>query len=274
MKGVLVVTDLDGALLDEATYDPAPATLALRRLEEEGVPLVLASSKTRTEMEALSASLPGGRPLALVVENGGAIVRLDGGRGRPVTVLGAPHPHLVRALGEIAGEVEASLTGFSALPPREIERLTGLSAEEVARGRRREYDEPFLIAEGGDVAKVAAAAHRRGLRVSRGGRFLHLTGGTDKGRAFRVLLGQLAAEGRLFTTLGLGDAPNDLPLLEAVDEAVLVPRPDGRVDETLRRALPRAQVAPAPGPVGWNAAVLAYLDGRSRLTPSPGPAFS
>jgi mannosyl-3-phosphoglycerate phosphatase len=273
MKGLLVVTDLDGALLDEATYDLAPAAEALERLQAEGVPLVLASSKTRAEMEALAASLPGGRPLALIVENGGAVVRSNG-VGPAMTTLGTPHALLTRSLDEIASETDADLTGFSSLSPREIERLTGLTAEEVSRGRRREFDEPFLIAEGGDVAKVAAAAHRRGLRVSRGGRFLHLTGATDKGRAFRVLLGQLAAEGCLFTTLGLGDAPNDLPLLEAVDEPVVIPRPGGRADEVLARALPHARIAPAPGPVGWNAAVLARLDGRLEAAAAPGPAVS
>ena len=38
--------------------------------------------------------------------------------------------------------------------------------------------------------------------------------GTDKGRAFRRLLELYAAQGRTFTTVGLGDAANDLPLLE------------------------------------------------------------
>ena len=114
---------------------------------------------------------------------------------------------------------------------------------------------------------------RRGLRLHRGGRFFHLTGASDKGRALRVLLGLLAAEGRLYHTVGLGDAPNDLAFLEAVDEAILVPRPDGRVHEGLANALPRARHAPAPGPAGWNAAVLDLLARRCRAPagPRPGP---
>jgi mannosyl-3-phosphoglycerate phosphatase len=259
MRELLVVTDLDGSLLDERDYDPAPAAESLRALEAAGVPLVLASSKTRAEMEPLAAALPGAPPLALIVENGGAVLRRDGRGGPALTVLGMPHEELVRALPAIARDAGVHLAGYSSMPLEEVVRLTGLPEEEARRGLLREYDEPFLMEEPGDLAKVAAAASRRGLRLSRGGRFLHLTGATDKGRAFRVLLGLLAAEGRTFHTVGLGDAPNDLPLLEAVDEPVLVPRPDGRVHERLRRAFPGAAEAPSPGPSGWNVAVLRLL---------------
>jgi mannosyl-3-phosphoglycerate phosphatase len=263
VKGLLVVTDLDATLLDEATYEVAPAREALERLAAEGIPLVLASSKTRAEMEALAGGLPGARPLALVVENGGALVREDGPPPAARTILGASHGDLLTALEEIARETGARLRGFSAIPPAELAKLTGLSRDQVERGRTREHDEPFLLEEG-DLARLAAAAARRGLRLHRGGRFFHLTGASDKGRALRVLLGQLAAEGRHFRTAGLGDAPNDLAFLEVVDEAILVPRPDGHVHERLAAALPGARHAPFPGPRGWNAAVLDLLERHGR----------
>jgi mannosyl-3-phosphoglycerate phosphatase len=269
LKHLLVVTDLDGTLLDERTYEAGPATPALQGLAAAGIPLVLASSKTRVEMEQLAGTLPGLPPLALIVENGGAIVRERGQERREITVLGAPHEKLVAALTLIASESGARLIGFSTLAPDELSRLTGLSPEEGQRARCREYDEPFLMEEG-DLARVAAAAAHRGLRVTRGGRFLHLTGATDKGRALRVLIGLLATGGRDFLTVGLGDSPNDLPLLEAVDEPILVPRPDGRVHPRLRQALPHAARAPVPGPGGWNAAVLEVLARRLREGAEPG----
>jgi mannosyl-3-phosphoglycerate phosphatase len=263
VRELLVVTDLDGSLLDEHTYEVGPAAEALLRLASAGVPLVLASSKTGAEMERLAASLPGMPPLALIVENGGAIVRRTAAGRREITALGTPHPALVGALDEIARDAGAHLTGFSALSPAELARLTGLAPGDVRRCLYREYDEPFLVEEG-DIGKVAAAVSRRGLRLHRGGRFYHLTGATDKGKALRVLLGLLAVQGRRFHVVGLGDAPNDLSLLEAVDEPILIPRSDGRVHEGLRQALPDAAAAPEPGPSGWNAAVSALLDRRER----------
>jgi mannosyl-3-phosphoglycerate phosphatase len=86
-------------------------------------------------------------------------------------------------------------------------------------------------------------------------------GDTDKGRALRQLLDLLAIRGADPATVGLGDAPNDLPLLQAVQRPIIVPRSDGALDPELAAALPRAEAAPAAGPVGWNEAVLTVLAG-------------
>jgi mannosyl-3-phosphoglycerate phosphatase len=65
-------------------------------------------------------------------------------------------------------------------------------------------------------------------------------------------------------TLALGDAENDLPMLRAVNRAVLLPAPDGSFDRAVLRGLPRVVRGRAPGPEGWNEAVLAVLAQRSR----------
>lgn len=172
-------------------------------------------------------------------------------------------PTLLAALASIAVESGARLRGFSSLSPRELERVTGLSRAAARLARVREWDEPLLIEDPAAVGLVAAAARRRGLRLSQGSRFYHLTGASDKGWAFRLLLGLLASEGRRYATVGLGDCGNDLPMLEAVDRPILIPRAAG-VDAVLAARLPRVERAPAPGLAGWNAAVLAVL-GDARL---------
>ena len=245
-----VASDLDGTLLD-ARYAWESARPALEALRAHGIPLVLCSSKTRAEMEALAAELPAAG--ALIVENGGAVV--DDGR---VRVLGIPREQLVEALASLAAETGATVRGFASLSPDELMELSGLDRDGAGRALQREYDEPFL-ATPDDTAALAAAAARRGLRVTRGGRFLHLTGPADKGTALAAWLaarGFERAEG-----LGLGDAPNDIPLLRAVGRPLLMPGPAGRVDPELRGAFPEAERAPGPGPVGWNSAVLAVLGG-------------
>jgi mannosyl-3-phosphoglycerate phosphatase len=229
-RPLLVASDVDGCLLDEETYSPGAAAEALAALEASGIPLVLCSSKTRAEMEAI----------------------LELGTAREI---------LVARLGEMAAETGAGLVGFSTLSASQVSRLTGLPEERSRRALERLYDEPFLLE--GPEAAVAEAAARRGLRVTRGARFLHLTGPVDKGHAFRRLLQIYADAGRRFATVGLGDARNDLPLLQAVDRPIVVPRPGG-IDAELARALPGAERAPAPGPTGWGCAVLAIM-GRRRL---------
>ena len=68
MKKMMVVTDLDGSLLDER-YSWDAALPALQRLQELKVPLVLNSSKTLSEMRELANCL--GAMAPMVAENGG-----------------------------------------------------------------------------------------------------------------------------------------------------------------------------------------------------------
>jgi mannosyl-3-phosphoglycerate phosphatase len=263
---LLVVTDLDGCLLDERTYTYDAARPALESLARRRIPLVLCSSKTRAEMQPLARELGAG---PFIVENGGAIVvppghlpRLAGRRdaaGYRQVVLGTGRDALVRALAELAEQAGASVRGFSSLGPGEVAALTGLEPPAAERALQREYDEPFLLDEGSEERLTRAAAGR-GLRITRGGRFHHLLGPVDKGRALQRLIALYAAEGFRFTVVGLGDSPNDLSMLAVADRPILIPRPGGEVDEALRRGLPRAEKAPAPGPSGWNSAVLTVLE--------------
>ena len=55
-------------------------------------------------------------------------------------------------------------------------------------------------------------------------------------------------------TVGIGDALNDLPLLQAVDVPVLVRHADGSYAEMA--PLPGLLRAAGAGPEGWNRAVL------------------
>ena len=268
----LVVTDLDGTLLDEDTYDVSPARPALDALRVHRIALVLCSSKTRAEMESLAGDLDLETPL--IVENGGALVIPAGDLAalppgahrdgdRMVVPLGCPRHELLAALPNVAGSAGVAVRPLAAMSADELTALTGLSPEAAAQAQRREWDEPFVIeteADPGTDARLEAAARRHGMRVTRGGRFHHLTGSTDKGEAVRALLRLLPLDphGR---TVGLGDAANDLPMLQAVDRPIVMPRRGGRIDATLAAALPGAERARAAGPGGWAAAVLDVLAG-------------
>lgn len=251
-RRLLVASDLDGTLLDEAgNWEPArPALAALR---EAGAWLVPCSSKTEAEIEPLARAW--GSEAPFIVENGGAVLLRD---ADPL-VLGTPRAALVAALAAIAAECDAAITGFSGLGVARLARLCGLTREAAELALDRHYDEPFLLEQAQQLSDVREAARRRGLRVTSGGRFHHLTGPHDKGSALCELLALLRRRGEDPATLGLGDAGNDVPMLGIVERRILMPRPDGSVDPALAEAFPEANVAPAPGPEGWNAAVLEAL---------------
>ncbi len=268
---LIVFTDLDATLLDEHSYAWQAARPALRALAERRVPVVLASSKTRAELLPLARELGVAGPL--IVENGGGVLLGVGwedlapgsGRDTPdgrLVTLGVEIDALRQALPRIAEECGVAVRGFGSMAPGEIAALTGLAGEAVARAAAREFDEPFLVAAGPPdaVERLDPAARRLDLRVTSGGRFLHLTGPTDKGEAVLALLRwRTKKKGESMISVALGDSPNDLSMLQAVDRPIIVPRPEGRPHAALAEALPGAMVAPAPGPVGWNAAILGLL---------------
>jgi mannosyl-3-phosphoglycerate phosphatase len=145
---------------------------------------------------------------------------------------------------------------------REIARATGLSLAEARLAKRREFDEPFRFVCAADAGRVrfVRLARKSGFDLTTGGRFWHLFAGSDKGLAVRRLaaLYRRSKKGDI-RTLALGDAENDLPMLRAVDRAVLLPRPDGSFDRAVLRGVPGIVRGRAPGPEGWNDAVLRVL---------------
>jgi mannosyl-3-phosphoglycerate phosphatase len=269
----VVFTDLDGTLLDHHTYDFAPARPALDALREAGVALVLCSSKTRSEMLAVQARL--GIEGPFIPENGGAVLLSGGGpleavfperfEGLPARVFGAPYSELRGALVELRRRHGAGVRGFGDMDDGEVAACTGLPRDQARLARERDFDEPFLWSpppEEADVARARAWLAGRGLHLTRGGRFWHLLGPSDKGRAVRWLLDAAARlSGREPASLALGDSENDLPMLEAVSVGVLVERPGGG---HLTPRPPGIRTVAGVGPTGWCRAVLAWLESKEQ----------
>jgi mannosyl-3-phosphoglycerate phosphatase len=267
---LMVISDLDGTLLDSNDYSFTAAATALEALRRRAGCLVLASSKTRAEMEPIRLRLSHEGPF--IVENGGALYIPRGlfyvspeealSRGDYAIIqFGTPYTTLRAALKDIAVALATELKGFGDLSGEEVMELTGLNRREAMLAKQREYDEPFVLSHAGLIESVRREAAVRGLTCTQGGRFYHLLGQHDKGDACRFLLqgcrGQRAArQGRVYS-IGIGDSANDLPMLAAVDLPILVQRPDGSYDSTVQ--LPNLIRAPGIGPVGWNTAVLHVL---------------
>jgi len=269
---LIVFTDLDGTLLDYHTFSWTAANEALAEIARRRVPLVFCTSKTRAEIEFLRRKTGNAHPF--ISENGGGIYiphgyfpqRIEGA----VTVktyhciaLARPYKEITAALEEIAAEAGVDVVGFHQMSAKEIAENSGLDAQQVQLARQRDYDEPFFLA--GATPKKEEAfmrlARERKLEVARGGRFWHLQAGSDKGRAVKILMQHFRAGWRVkLRAIALGDSANDLPMLVAADVAVLLPKHDGSFDEAVTAKLPRITRGSAPGPEGWNEAVLQLLE--------------
>ena len=266
-------TDLDGTLLDHRTYAWVPARPALRALARAQHPLVIVTSRTHAEVLPLLRELDRREPFA--VENGGAIYIPVGyfcfqtagvqpaNRGWERVALGTPYSRLATALTIAARRARVLVRGFSQMSAREVAEHAGSELIAAQRAHQREFDEPFVILEGDARGwpRLWREIQKLGLRATRGSRFFHILGKNDKGAAVQRLSAwfRRAAPGGILLTVGLGDSPNDIPLLRAVDSPIVVARPGGRYDRETISAVPRALRAGGIGPDGWNQAVLQLL---------------
>jgi len=257
----IVFTDLDGTLLNHEDYSLEEARPVIHRMLREEIPLVVVSSKTRAEVEAIQQDL--GIRTPFVVENGGGVYfpgsRRDGDDRKGPGVkslteirLGVPYAQIREFVQTVRRRI--ALRGFGDLTEEEVARLTDLPAETARLAKEREYSEPFLLEDEGLLPELTRLAGNAGLAVTRGGRFHHLIRrGQDKGAAVPFVVRFFEAKwGEASRTLGLGDGPNDIPLLEAVDHPVLLPSWRG---EVLPVSLPGLVIGDAPGSLGWKRAV-------------------
>jgi mannosyl-3-phosphoglycerate phosphatase len=274
---ILIFTDVDGTLLDHNSYQWDKAGPALDLCRIYNIPVIMVSSKTRSELEILRRAI--GLTFPFISENGGGIFFPKEWHARipPNAVLegnlwkysvGTPYRDLVEGLGEIRLELGLKLRGFSDMTPEEISGITGLDTKSSALAAMREFDEPFIMGEEDktDLEVLSGAAKKRGFQISKGGRFYHIHGRIDKGDAVRRMISwHKESQGEIFT-VALGDSPNDFPMFEQVDQPVLIRPEQGLPD--VERKIPRLIITRECGPEGWNAAVTNIIDKKVGGIPS------
>lgn len=268
MKSQIVVfTDLDGTLLDYHSYSLEPALPALDALKNNNIPLIFCSSKTRAEIEKLRSRLDNIHPF--ISENGGAsfipkdyfsfefpFTRQD--LKYQIIEFGIPYHKIRGTLQKIQSQFPEIVKGFGDLSAQEVANLCGLLPDEGFLAKEREYDEPFVLEDNSHMEKIREIAEGDNLQIIQGGRFHHLIGDNDKGKAVSYLADISRRAYDLMKTVALGDSQNDLSMLKTVDYPVLVQKPDGSYDQSV--LLDNLIHASGIGPAGWNAAVLKLLD--------------
>jgi mannosyl-3-phosphoglycerate phosphatase family protein len=264
----LVFTDLDGTLLDHHDYSFGPAVDCLRRLEELGIPLIIASSKTRAEIEPLRNELGNQHPF--ICENGAAVfvpenyfpaqpagtVTRDGWWIREFC---EPRATWLALLEELAGEFPGDFTSFYRAGNEGIGAMTGLDHAAACRANQRDYSEPVQwLGSQEHRAEFLQRLRDAGANVLQGGRFLAVAGDCDKGRALVWLRGIYAGLGGVaINDLAAGDSGNDIAMLRAAGMALLVRSPVHDFPLVARdQGVLRSNL---PGPAGWSEGVTEWL---------------
>lgn len=260
---MIVFSDLDGTLLDHSDYSHAAAAPALDKLRAMGAPVVLASSKTAAEIAPLRDAL-GFADVPAIVENGAGTLPPGGGTAPQNDT---QYRALRIALDDLPADLRAGYQGFGDWSAEKIAQITGLPLPQAELAAKRCYSEPGLWS-GDDATKDAflAALSNAGISGREGGRFLTLSfGGTKAGQ-----MDQIKARYGTPYSVALGDAPNDIEMLQAADIGVIIANPH------------RAPLPPQPGeaqgkiirtelsgPSGWNQAMMQIIAKKYPMQEAP-----
>ena len=175
--------------------------------------------------------------------------------------LGMSYKDLVVKLKEIAEDTGLKLRGFSQMSEKEVMELTGLNGDQCIQALEREFDEPFIITDPEDIdtGLLYSSAAKKGLKISQGGRFFHLHGDSDKGKASGWLISFYKRQFGAVYSIALGDSPNDFGMFDVVNQPVLIKSLRCITDMKIKERYPGLIITDKYGPEGWNEAVMGLL---------------
>lgn len=249
---LLVFTDLDGTLLSHTDYRWDAALPALERLASLGAGVVMASSKTAPEISELRESI-GLQHWPAIVENGAGRLEpyVQAAEDRSI------YAQLRAGLDKLSASLRENFRGFGDMDVAQVCDVTGLSQSAACLAMQRAFSEPGTwLGTPQDQIKFQAALAEQGISAREGGRFLTLSFGATKADQMAQIIQRL----RPRHTIALGDAPNDVEMLETADFGIIIANPHRDPLPVLKgersgQIVRTTQV----GPEGWNAAILKQL---------------
>ncbi len=253
----IIFTDLDGTLLDSSTYSYEKAKDALRLVKKFQIPLVFCTSKTRSEIEYWRKKIGNIDPF--ISENGGGIFVPKNyfsfpfsynteNRNYFVMEIGKKYDELVSNLNNLKKKYE--IIDFSDMSAKEIAKDANLEISQAKLAKTREFDLPFKIINKDQESNILHEIKKQGLKYTVGGRYYHLIGDNNKGKAVKILLNLFRHQYGDIKAIAIGDSENDFEMLDAVDIGFLVKKKNGSY------ATNRYKKAKGIGPEGWNTIVI------------------
>ena len=218
-----VVSDVDGTLMDHS-YDLTPAKETIKKLQKLSVPVILCTSKTAAEVKIIRKELNLSDPY--IVENGAAIYGDSLKKVNGKIILGEKYEILEKILDVISKEINYQLIPLNNLTDNEATELTGLKGNSLTLMRERYWSMPFLNPPEFLQEKINICCKKFKVDVFKGNRMSHLLSvNSNKGKAINTL--KKYSNIQNVQIIGLGDSPNDLPLLLNSDIKVVIPGTDG-----------------------------------------------
>jgi len=218
-----VVSDVDGTLMDHS-YDLTPAKETIKTLQKLSIPVILCTSKTAAEVKVIREELNLTDPY--IVENGAAIYGESLKEVNGEIILGIKYEFLEEILNIISKEIDYKLIPLNNLTDQEATKLTGLKGNSLNLMRDRHWSMPFLNPPSYLEKRINICCKKFKVDIFKGNRMSHLLStNSNKGKAINAL--KKYSNIQKIQIIGLGDSPNDLPLLLSSDIKIVIPGIDG-----------------------------------------------
>ncbi|MDD7984486.1 HAD-IIB family hydrolase [Lentisphaera marina] len=253
---LIVVTDLDASLLDE-NYSWAAANQSLEQLSKVSFPVIFNSSKTLVEMIPLAEQIQQQfktPPTPIVAENGGIIAYPDH-ENYKISVSSIDLKSILELAHNLRQKHNYKFTGFSDMTAEEISSATGLKPQSANLAKQRNSTEPILWYDSFEnFTEFKASLEDHGVRVIRGGQFIHLMGQADKADALESLRSHYikTQTSDHWLVVALGDSPNDQTMLNKADIGALIPNKKHAAFEI---SAPHTIKCTESGPTAWQQAI-------------------
>ncbi len=274
-RNMIIFTDIDGTIIDKETYSFQESIGTLNRVLNSKIPVILVSSKAAAEIELYRQRMGISDPF--VSENGGAVFIPQDYFQEPPEGSIKKGSYFVKELAILLSSLSDKIKAFKEnlndeiifytdLPAEELSALSNLPLEEAELSKKRDYDLPFIVKESSKLKDedILSSANKAGLYVTKGGRYYHILSQSDKGKAVQYLKKEYSKYFDPVLSVGLGDGPNDLEMLQNVDQAVAVKKVDGTFAEVLIQTIPSIIKTQKIGPAGWSEVISDLL---SRFNP-------
>ena len=215
---VWIVSDVDGTLMDHF-YDLTPAKETITWLQRLGIPVILCTSKTKSEVKIIRDDLNLKDPY--IVENGGAIYGEYSDGKEWEIILGKSYNILEQILNNLSKNINFKLRPLNTLSDDEATNLTGLQGDSLNLMRDRHWSMPFLNPPDTFDEDLKRLCEIYDVDIFRGNRMSHLLSkNSNKGIAIKTLLNK--NKNLNVQIIGLGDSPNDLPLLMNSNHKIII----------------------------------------------------
>ena len=257
----ILITDLDGTLLGKHDFGFDLVKPKVIDLVDSGHLLVLASSKTKVEIESFCEQL--GRSLPFIYENGAGAENFSFFSEHKMPLHSHQNPKAI--------DIDALLMKWDTYIPiglkaqcqfvkdmREAEQRSclGLKATALDRALKRSFSLPFTFSgSASDSRELEYFAARAGLSVQQGGRVYNLSGCHDKADYLPGLRKWAKKTKAVSKLIILGDSKNDINMLKQADVSCVIPNENGDCLSFGNSSYPTI-IAPRAAPLGWLDAVV------------------